>query len=76
MCIRDRNEVGRRRWKKEPGYHLQGRVENTFFRHQIVIGRRLRERVRDAQETEAVVACNVLNRMRMLGWPRSEKITQ
>ena len=25
-------EIGRRRWKKESGYHRQARVENTFFR--------------------------------------------
>jgi hypothetical protein len=25
-------KVGRRRWKKESGYHQQARVENTFFR--------------------------------------------
>jgi IS5 family transposase len=24
-------EIGRRRWKKESGYHQQARVENTFF---------------------------------------------
>jgi hypothetical protein len=27
-----RVELGRRQWKKESGYHLQARVENTFFR--------------------------------------------
>jgi hypothetical protein len=27
------NAVGRRKWKKESGYHRQGRVENTFFRY-------------------------------------------
>ena len=66
-------EVGRRRWKKEAGYHAQGRVENTFFRLKSIVGGRLRARVRGAQETEAVLACNVLNRMRALGWPTSEK---
>jgi acetylornithine deacetylase/succinyl-diaminopimelate desuccinylase-like protein len=35
--VRDRTikaveEVGRRRWQKESGYHRQGRVENAFFR--------------------------------------------
>ena len=27
------NAMGRREWKKESGYHRQGRVENTFFRY-------------------------------------------
>ena len=66
-------DIGRRRWKKESGYHQQGRVENTFFRYKAIVGGRLRARVRGAQETEAVLACNVLNRMRALGWPTSEK---
>ena len=67
-------EIGRRRWKKESGYHRQGRVENTFFRYKTIIGGRLRARTLATRETEAAVACNVLNRMRELGWPTSEKI--
>lgn len=69
-------DLGRRRWKKESGYHRQGRVENTFFRHKAVIGDRLRARTLSAMETEAAVACNLLNRMRALGWPTSEKIAR
>jgi IS5 family transposase len=30
--VRRVRKVGRRRWKKESGYHQQARVENTFFR--------------------------------------------
>jgi hypothetical protein len=48
---KDRNEtvnrikdIGRRRWKKEAGYHRQGKVENTIFRHKTIIGGRLRAR--------------------------------
>ena len=68
-------EVGRRQWKKESGYHRQGRVENTFFRYKSIIGGRLRARHPNAQETEAVLACNVLNRMFAIGKPASVKIT-
>jgi transposase len=67
-------EIGRRQWQKESGYHRQARVENTFFRYKTVIGGRVRARTLPAQETEATVACNVLNGMRVLGWPTSEKI--
>ena len=31
------NEVGRRRWKKEAGYHRQAWVENAFFRYKSII---------------------------------------
>jgi IS5 family transposase len=68
------NEVGRRQWKKESGYHRQGTVENAFFRYKSIIGDRLRARTSGAQETEALIACNVLNRMLELGRPVSVAI--
>ena len=70
-AIRRVQKVGRRRWKKESGYHHQGRVENTFFRLKSIVGDRLRARDSDAQATEALNACNALNRMFELGRPRS-----
>ncbi|MCP3916865.1 MAG: transposase [bacterium] len=42
-------KIGRRRWKKESGYHRQGTVENTIFRYKSIIGDRLRARKSDAQ---------------------------
>ncbi len=75
-CSRNRTimrvkEIGRRRWKKESGYHQQARVENTFFRYKSIIGDRLRARHPKSQEAEALMACNILNRMITLGRPES-----
>ena len=64
-------EVGRRRWKKESGYHRQARVENAMFRYKSIIGDRLRARTNGAQAVEATLACNILNRMIELGRPTS-----
>ena len=64
-------KVGRRLWKKESGYHRQGTVENAFFRYKSIIGDRLRARHPKAQEAEASIACNILNRMAELGRPAS-----
>ncbi len=64
-------EIGRRRWKKESGYHHQARVENVFFRYKTIIGDRLRARHPRSQEVEALMACNILNRMFALGRPES-----
>jgi IS5 family transposase len=64
-------KVGRRQWKKESGYHEQARVENTFFRYKSIIGGRLRARHPKSQEAEAVIACDILNRMAALGSPES-----
>ena len=67
-------EVGRRQWKKEAGYHQQGRVENTFFRYKRVLGGRLRARDPAAQTAEVRLGCNVLNRMFELGAAKSVAI--
>ena len=64
-------EVGRRRWKKESGYHRQARVEKTFFRYKTIIADRLRARRPKSQKAEAIIACNILNRMIALGRPVS-----
>ena len=74
--LRDRTtrrvkKLGRRRWKKETGYHRQARVENAFFRYKSIIGDRLRARHTTSQATEALIACNILNRMTELGRPAS-----
>ena len=63
--------IGRRRWKKESGYHRQARVENAFFRYKSIIGDRLRARHPKAQKAEALIACNILNGMTALGRPAS-----
>jgi len=78
-CARDRTimrvkEIGRRRWKKESGYHQQARVENTFFRYKTIIGHKLRARHLKSQEAEALIACNILNLMTEIGRPESISI--
>ena len=55
--------LGRRRWKKASGYHRQDRVENTFFRDTSIIGDGLRARSPAGQGSEAVLGCEILNRM-------------
>ena len=72
--IRKVKDIGRRQWKKESGYHRQARVENAFFRYKSIVGDQLRARHPKAQEAEAVIACNILNRMFELGRPASVAI--
>ncbi len=72
--IRRVKALGRRRWKKASGYHQQARVENTFFRYKSIVGDCLRARSSSGQRREAVLACNVLNRMTELGRPVSYRI--
>ncbi|MFT5199793.1 MAG: hypothetical protein ACI87O_002466 [Planctomycetota bacterium] len=70
------NAVGRREWKKESGYHRQGRVENTFFRYKQILGGKLRARHTKTQEVEAVLACRILNRMGEMGMPKSAAVSR
>ena len=67
-------QLGRRRWKKASGYHCQGRVENAFFRYKSIIGDGLRARSPAEQGSEAVLGCEILNRMTALGRPVSYRI--
>ena len=61
--IRRVKALGRRRWKKASGDHQQARVENAFFRYKSIVGDCLRARSSSGQRREAMLACNVLNRM-------------
>jgi hypothetical protein len=65
------SKLGRRRWKKESGYHRQGTVENVFFRYKSMLGDRIHARELKAQKAEVVIACKVLNGMLQVGGHRS-----
>ena len=67
-------QFGQRRWKKVSGYHRQSRVENAFFRYKSIIGDGLRARSPAGQGSEAVLGCEILNRMTTLGRPVSYRI--
>ena len=72
--IKKVKKLGRRRWKKESGYHRQALVENTFFRYKSIIGSGLRARTRGGQVAESWLACDILNRMTERGRPESYSI--
>ena len=67
-------QLGRRRWKQVSGSHRQGRVENTCFRDTSIIGDGFRARSPAGQGSEAVLGCEILNRMTEPGRPVSYRI--
>jgi hypothetical protein len=67
-------EKGRRGWERAVGYGKRSLVETAMFRYQTLIGPTLRARKFAAQQTEAHVACSVINRMTPLGRPRSQRV--
>jgi hypothetical protein len=68
--------VGQVGIEKDAGYHHQARAENAFFRYKSIIGESLRARSPGGQGSEAVLACNILNRMTALGRPTSYRVGQ
>ncbi len=64
-------EVGRRQWRKESGAHQQARAENGMFRYKRILGDGLRARRLEAQQREAMIGVNAINRMTQLGMPKS-----
>ena len=70
-------KVGRQGWQRESRYRRQGgqgAVENLFFRYKRTLGNSLRARGYESQKREAMIGCNVLNRMAELGKPESQAI--
>jgi hypothetical protein len=77
--LRDRHiqmiqEKGRRGGEKAVGYGKRALVETAMFRYKTLIGPTLRARTLAAQQTEARVACSVINRMTQLGMPMSQRV--
>jgi hypothetical protein len=66
---------GRFRWKRTSGYYAQSHAENAFSRYKRTFGGDMRAKRDEAQEWEATIACELLNRMRKLGRPQSYPIS-
>ena len=67
--------VGRFAWKRASGYYDQAHAENAFSKFKRIFGGTLRAKRDEAQEREAVLACQLLNRMLELGRPQSYPVS-
>jgi hypothetical protein len=65
---------GRRRWKKESGYHRRSLAETAFFRIKTIFGPTLRAREFSRQATELFIKAAALNQMTHLGRPDSYRL--
>jgi len=65
---------GRKRWKRDCGYHRRSLAETGVFRFKSILSPRLRARKWAGQQIEARIGCCILNRMIHLGKPESYKI--
>ena len=79
LRARDKNlrairKVGRKKWKKQSGYHRRSLVETAMMRQKTIFGSGLSSRRFHNQATEMTVRCAALNRMIRLGMPESHAI--
>ena len=61
-------------WRKNSGYDQQSKVENSFYRYKTIIGDHLKSRREDSRLVESILACNLLNKFRLMTKPQSELI--
>ena len=64
-------EIGRKEWKQESGYHRRSISETTMFRLKTIFGGKVSSRNFDNQAVELFVQCLLLNRMRQIAKPDS-----
>lgn len=62
---------GRKKWKRDSGYHRRSKAENAMYRYKTIFGSSLWARTLENQRVEARIKSRVLNRMTQLGMPES-----
>ena len=72
--IRIITEKGRMAWQKATGYGRRSLVETAVGRYKAIIGPKLRARTLPAQQGEAAIAADVLNRMIRAAKPVSIRV--
>jgi len=70
-AIEDVRLMGKKEWKIENGYHRRSLAETTIFRLKTIFGRNLRARNTENQIVEAQIRCLMLNKMTLLGMPKT-----
>ncbi|MEM6614624.1 MAG: IS5 family transposase [Cyanobacteria bacterium P01_C01_bin.72] len=69
--LRAIRQMGRKKWKRESGYHRRSIAETTMFRLKCIFGGSLSSRQFDNQAVELFLQCAALNRMIQLCKPES-----
>ncbi|NJO49111.1 MAG: IS5 family transposase [Leptolyngbyaceae cyanobacterium RM2_2_4] len=72
--LRSIRKHGRKRWKRDSGYHRRSIAETTMFRFKTIFGGNLSARKFDNQAVELFIKCAALNRMMQIAKPDSYKV--
>lgn len=74
QAIKRIEQVGRKQWKKEVGYHRRSLSEVNMYRYKTIFGDKLKAREPQYEENEVRVKCRILNRFVAIGMPKSYKV--
>lgn len=72
--LREIRRLGRYEWRISSGCTRQSLAENAMSRFKTLFGPKLSARGFDNQRVEAIIKCEVLNRMTTRGMPESVRI--
>jgi hypothetical protein len=72
--LRSIRKHGRKRWKRDSGYHRRSIAETTMFRFKTIFGGNLSARKFDNQAVELFIKCAALNRMIQIAKPDSYQV--
>ncbi len=72
--LRSIRKHGRKRWKRDSGYHRRSIAETTMFRFKTIFGGNLSARKFDNQAVELFIKCAALNRMIQIAKPDSYEV--
>ena len=72
--LRRIEELGRHEWRASSGCTRQSLAENALSRFKGMFGSNLSARRFDNQRVEAIIKCEVLNRLTTRGMPESVRI--
>lgn len=70
-AIKSIRSLGRTEWKQQTGYHRRSLAETGMFRVKTILGRRLSCRSFENQVLEARIWCRIINKMTLLGMPKT-----
>lgn len=72
--LRAIRQGGRKKWKRESGYHQRSLAETAVYRFKIIFGNTMSTRTLTRQVTEARIKIAALNRITQLGLPDSYRV--
>lgn len=72
--LRSIRKHGRKKWKRDSGYHRRSIAETTMFRLKTLFGGNLQSRRFDNQAAELLIECAALNRMIQMTKPDSYRV--